>query len=123
MHPTSPKLLNDVMKFAGLIQRSTAGKTVDDYRHDALLKAGVERWFENIGEALRRLERKDAATAAKIPAVREMIDFRNVLAHGYDIVRDDQIGHYVNTDLPALQRAVAGLLDAHEASVICEPPP
>ncbi|MDQ3694649.1 MAG: DUF86 domain-containing protein [Chloroflexota bacterium] len=113
-HPTSPKLLSDVLRFADSIKRSTAGKTLDDYRHDELLRAGVERWFENIGEALRRLERKDAATFAMIPAAREMIDFRNLLAHGYDMVRDDQVWHYVKTDLPALRTAVAAILDSIE---------
>jgi uncharacterized protein with HEPN domain len=110
MQQTSGKLLSDTLSAADSILRAIAGKSIAEYRQDELLRAGVERWFEKIGESLRRLERKDPTTAAKIPDVRNIIDFRNLLAHGYDIVQDEQVWHYANTYLPELRARVAALL-------------
>jgi len=64
MHPTSPKALNDIVAACDLIQAHVAGRTFDARERDPWLRAGVERSFEIIGEALRRIERKDPATAA-----------------------------------------------------------
>lgn len=118
MQHVSGRLLSDTLSAADSILRAISGKTLDDYRRDELLRAGVERWFEKIGESLRRLERKDPATAAEIPDVRNIIDFRNLLAHGYDIVQDDQVWHYANKYLPELRAGVAALLQRieHEES-------
>jgi uncharacterized protein with HEPN domain len=92
MRPTSFKLLRDVLAAADSISRATAGLTFDDYQRVELLQAGVERWFEKIGEALRRLEQTDPDTAAKIPDLRDVVDFRNLLAHGYAMVRETTSG-------------------------------
>lgn len=113
MQPTSFKLLSDVLAAADSISRATAGLTFDDYQQTELLRAGVERWFEKIGEALRRLERSDPVTAAKIPDLRDVVDFRNLLAHGYDIVRDEHVWRYVIEHLPALSSRIAALMEEH----------
>lgn len=43
--------------------------------------------FEIIGEPLHRLSRIEKTTLAqKIPEYRKFIDFRNIIAHGYDII-------------------------------------
>ncbi len=96
---------------ADLILRHTAGRTLDDYERDPYFRAAVERFLEIIGEALRRIERHDPATAATIPAYRDIIDFRNLLAHGYDSVNHAFVWHYIETDLPALRERVQALLD------------
>ena len=111
MRPTSFKLLRDVLAAADSISLATAGLTFDDYQEVELLQAGVEHWFEKIGEALRRLERTDPDTAARIPGLRDIVDFRNLLAHGYDIVRDDYVWRYATEYLPALSVRIAALLD------------
>jgi uncharacterized protein with HEPN domain len=100
-----------VLSAADSISRATAGLTFDDYQRLELLRAGVERWFEKIGEALRRLERTDPDTAAKIPGLRDVVDFRNLLIHGYDIVRDDYVWQYANEQLPAFSVRIAALLE------------
>jgi uncharacterized protein with HEPN domain len=111
MQPTSFKLLRDVLAAADSISRATAGLTFQDYQRIELLQAGVERWFEKIGEALRRLERADPDTAAKIPGLRDVVDFRNLLAHGYDMVRDDYVWRYAAEYLPELSARIAALLE------------
>lgn len=53
---------------------------------DRLRQAAIEREFEIIGEALTRLRREFPEVAAKVPELREVVDFRNLLSHGYDAV-------------------------------------
>jgi uncharacterized protein with HEPN domain len=54
MPPETAKLLWDMLAAARRIEKFTLGKTFDDYRDDELLKSGVERQFEIIGEAMTR---------------------------------------------------------------------
>ncbi|MDZ4790818.1 MAG: DUF86 domain-containing protein [Hyphomicrobiales bacterium] len=70
------------------IQRFSAGKSFDDYSGDLMLRSAVERQFEIIGEALKRLTELDADLAARISERRTIIGFRNFIAHGYDVVDD-----------------------------------
>ena len=66
MQPKTPKLLDDIRDAAVFIRQVTGGKTLEAYRADRLLRQAVERNFEIIGEAVSRLARADAATAARI---------------------------------------------------------
>jgi len=66
------------------------GKKFEDYEQDELLRSGVERKFEIIGEALNRIKNEDAAVLDKIRDYRNIVSFRNILAHGYDTI-DDRI--------------------------------
>jgi uncharacterized protein with HEPN domain len=58
--PHDPKvLLEDIRLAAEEIRKHTSGRSLSDYQTDQLLRAGVERWFIVIGEALTRLEKLD----------------------------------------------------------------
>jgi uncharacterized protein with HEPN domain len=46
------KYLFDILQACNLLVDFTASKRFADYRNDALLRSGVERQFEIIGEAL-----------------------------------------------------------------------
>ena len=105
------KLLEDIRQAAELISRFTAGKNFDNYTKDALLKAGVERQFEVIGEALNQLVRIDPETANRIRQHRRIIGFRNILIHGYDIVEDVIVWDIVEKDLPTLYEEIKSLLE------------
>ena len=55
MHPQSPKLLEDIRDAAAFIGEVTKGKSLTDYSADRLLRQAIERNFEIIGEAIKRL--------------------------------------------------------------------
>ncbi|MBA2277202.1 MAG: DUF86 domain-containing protein [Chloroflexia bacterium] len=110
---TQPKLskwLSDILEAGDFIARYTANQTLDDYDRDELLRSAVQRRFEIIGEALRRIARAEPDVAARITDYRSIIDFRNVLAHGYDLVNHAQVWHVIHHLLPMLQTEVAQLL-------------
>ena len=50
----------------------------EQFQQDWLLRQAVERSFEVIGEAMRRLEKDDPDTAACIADYRRIIAFRNI---------------------------------------------
>jgi uncharacterized protein with HEPN domain len=79
-------LLWDAREAAEVIAAVTAGKSFADFDGDIVLRTAVERQFEIIGEALAQLARIDAAMAQKVPDLRQIIAFRNVLIHGYATV-------------------------------------
>jgi hypothetical protein len=66
----------DVLEALALLERFARDKTFEDYEYDPMLRAAVERQFEIIGEALRRLADQDAETAAGIPELRRIVSFR-----------------------------------------------
>ena len=75
-----------------------------------MIRSAVERNFEIIGEALNRIRRTDPATAARIPEHDEIIAFRNLLIHGYDVIDHVQVWQVIEADLPRLQEQVQKLL-------------
>ena len=73
---------------------------------DRLRQAAIEREFEIIGEALTRLRREFPEVAAKVPELREVVDFRNLLSHGYDTVDLRVVWSLAQHELPVLLTAL-----------------
>jgi uncharacterized protein with HEPN domain len=109
--PHDPKvLLEDVRLAVHDIQEFTRGRSLSDYQGDRLLRAGVERLFIIIGEALTRLDKLDANLAARITDHRKIIGFRNVLVHGYEVIDDQVVWQAIQAHLPILRQEVECLL-------------
>lgn len=60
------KYLYDIREAASAILRFVRGKTFDEYEQDELLRSGVERKLEILGEALNRIRKDDPALLGKI---------------------------------------------------------
>jgi uncharacterized protein with HEPN domain len=88
----------------------TAGKSFADFNSDLVLRSAVERQFEILGEALGQLARLDAALAAKIPDLRQIVAFRNVLIHNYALIDRARVWDTAQDDLPSLRAALDDLL-------------
>ncbi len=103
-------LLWDARDAADVIAVITAGKTFAEFDRDIVLRSAVERQFEIVGEALAQLARLDPAIAARVPDLREIIAFRNVLIHGYALIDRARVWRVVEENLPQLRAALAELL-------------
>jgi len=95
---------------ADAIQGYVQGCSFDDYLANRLLRAGVEREFVTIGEAMSQLAKLAPDIAARISDTRRIIGFRNMIVHGYDRIEDAAVWDAVQSHLPALQAQVAALL-------------
>lgn len=109
--------LLDALDAAQAIQIFVGGRTEEDYGNDRLLRSAVDREFEVVGEALNRLRRDDAAVAARIPDLAEIIGFRNVLIHGYDIVDRSAVWKAITVEIPVLVASISGLLAELDATM------
>ena len=97
----------DVQQAANAIEQFVAGLDAAGYAQNALVRAAVERQFEIIGEALNRLSKISPDLARRVPELREIVGFRNVLIHGYATVSEPaQPVVWGYAELPA-QRASA----------------
>jgi len=105
------KLLEDVRQAATRVGEFVRGRTFDDYAAEPLLRSGVERQFEIIGEALNRLWKLDPDLAERFTNLRRIIAFRNILIHGYDAVDDGIVWDIVETHLPTLGEEVSALME------------
>ena len=83
MQLESKKLLYDVQTAVEKVFRFVTGKTFHNYADDDLLRSGVERQFEIMGEALNKLSKLDPELVQKITDYQRIIAFRNILIHGY----------------------------------------
>jgi len=110
MQPKTPKLLDDIRDAAAFIRQITQDKTVHAYRTDRTLRQAVERNFEIIGEAVSRLARTDPESAGRIGDHPQIIAFRNLLIHGYDLIDDAQVWRVISQDLPRLEQQVIEML-------------
>lgn len=110
MPPETAKLLEDMRRASQRITRFTTGKTYENFINDELLRSGVERQFEIVGEAMTRLIRRDNKTAEKISDYRKIAGFRNALIHGYDSIDDETSWGIVTLKLPTLMRELDILL-------------
>ena len=88
-----------------------ADRSFDDYSADPLLRSGVERQLTIVGEALNRLMKTEATIASTITDARQIIAFRNILVHGYDVVRHEVVWGILENDLSILIREVDTLLE------------
>lgn len=104
------KYLYDIREAASAIKAFVAGQSFYDYMADELLRSGVERKFEIIGEALNRIKRDDPPVLERIRDHRNIISFRNILIHGYDSIDDRIVWDIIEEDLERLLQDVNRLL-------------
>lgn len=110
MRPESPKLLEDIRDAAQYIIDRTTGTTLDVFCQNRDLRQVVERNFEIIGEAVRRLNHHDPDTAHRVTDFQQIIAFRNILIHAYDVIDPARVWRNIDGSLPRLKREVEQLL-------------
>jgi len=79
-----------------------------EYRNNKLLRRGIERELEIIGEAINRILKIN--TDIEISEARRIVDLRNWVIHGYDNVDNVIIWGIISRDIPKLKKQVEKLL-------------
>ena len=102
--------LHDILQAGKAIKGFIAGSTFDQYSSNELLRSGVERKLEIIGEALSRIKRDEPELLQKIREYRDIISFRNILVHGYSTIDDRIVWGIIEEDLDNLLKDVDNLL-------------
>jgi uncharacterized protein with HEPN domain len=112
MPPEVLKCLHDIQQACALIRKFTSGKTAADFSADDLLRSAVERQFITIGESLQQALRAEPNLATSITDCRRIINFRNVMVHGYAQIVSDTVWGVVEKNLPILQADVSRLISS-----------
>ena len=94
----------DVGQAADEIVQFTAALDAAGYQNNPLVRAAVERKFEIIGEALNKLSKLAPELAPRVPHLRRIVGFRNLLIHGYATVDSAQVWRIVHNRFPAFAR-------------------
>ncbi|MEQ1907106.1 MAG: DUF86 domain-containing protein [Verrucomicrobia bacterium] len=107
--------LEDILQAAKAVQRFTKGVSREDFKGNEEKYEAVNRKFEIIGEAARRLSPE---TQNKFPEVpwKLVTAMRNILIHDYDDVDLDVVWDTIQRDVPPL---IARL----ETYLAANPPP
>ena len=110
MRPEIRKYLFDIHQACKTLWDFIRDKSLQDYNADLLLRSGVERQLMIIGEALNQAYQLDPALSESVSNIREIINLRNVIVHGYAIVENETIWGIIEDDLPQLYKEVQMLL-------------
>ena len=103
--------LHDMVEAAEAIFLFVGGLSFDTFESVDLIRSAVERKFEIIGEALQQGATLFPGSMDSIPDLREIINQRNRIAHGYFAVNPQILWDSIKTDLPGFQHAVKRLMD------------
>lgn len=101
----------DIIHAIREVSQFVAGKRFGDFDGEALLRRGVERDLEIIGEAARRLSTEFRNDHPEVPW-RRMIGLRNILAHEYGDVRVERIWLIATQDVPQLRTVLEALISS-----------
>jgi uncharacterized protein with HEPN domain len=85
-------------------------KIYADFINNLLLRRGIERNIEIIGEAMSRILKNDSTIT--ITNARKIVDTRNYIIHGYDSLTADILWSIVVNHLPVLKTEVGALLQS-----------
>ena len=98
--------LEDIEYYADAAVRFIAHYSLEQYLADEKTRAAVERVLEVCGEAMNGLHKVAPGVAEKIPHARDIIGFRNILAHGYAEIDHNKVYDIAVRHAPALLAAV-----------------
>jgi uncharacterized protein with HEPN domain len=103
------KLLHDISESLSSVESYIGNKKVfSEYQNNKLIKRAVEREFEIIGEAMKRLLAFEPNIRISDP--RRIVNFRNRISHGYDTLDDTIVWGIIVNHLPQLKTEIEQLL-------------
>jgi uncharacterized protein with HEPN domain len=111
MKPKTRLLLDDIIDSCQVVLGWCKERDFSAYQADRLFRRAVEREFEIVGEALKRLRDDDPDMFTGIQDAAAIIGFRNRLAHGYDVIDDAVVWGLITDHVPRLITQVRAVLD------------
>jgi len=115
MPHSSAKLLQDILDAGRAVRQFVANHTLAEYRENLMLRSAVERQLEIVGEAMNRLDRADPDMLQRLEGHGRIIAFRNIIAHGYDVLDQAIVWQVITDYLPSLLNQTEQLLQEVEA--------
>lgn len=106
-------VLTGAVAAAQKVVRFMDDSSLSEYAADEMLRSAVERQFEIVGEALSRALKADPGLIGRLPGAPKVIGFRNVLAHGYDVVSHATVYALAREDLPGLLERLETALEEY----------
>ena len=94
--------INSVFEYLG------NNRDFSEYQQNKLLRRGIEREFEIIGEAVNRILKKEPEI--EIANAKRIVQTRNFIIHNYDKVDDTIIWGIISKDLPKLKIEIDELI-------------
>jgi uncharacterized protein with HEPN domain len=110
MQRDAGKWLEDILTEGKDALEFLAGKSQEDYLVDKGLRAMVERKLFVVGEAIAQLRTQFPEVADGLPDVREVVGFRNLLAHGYFALDHRRVYDIATASLPPLLKEAESVL-------------
>jgi uncharacterized protein with HEPN domain len=105
MPPTLADRLVHILSAINTIQSALSNKRLDDLKDDLMLRLAVERSFEIICEASRRVPDNIKSQQPQVDW-NGMVDFGNLLRHAYHRVDQNLLWLTAERDLPPLKKFV-----------------
>jgi len=104
------KYLEDIRLSCYYIIKHTSKLSKEQYNSDIVIRSFVERQLEIIGEALKQAKTIDNRIGESISGLKDIINFRNRIAHGYFDISNEIVWEIVQNDLLLLEKEVIKLL-------------
>ncbi|MFL6235311.1 MAG: DUF86 domain-containing protein [Thermoanaerobaculia bacterium] len=104
----------DMLQASRDILEFTRGVSQGEYSSNKMLQMAVERGFQILGEAARRVTESFKAAHPEIPWS-SIVGHRNVIVHDYADLSPKRIWEVVEDDLPGLAQSLERLISLEEA--------
>lgn len=111
MNEATAKRLHDAMGACDEITQFVAGWSRDEFLTNRGYQLIIWKLIEIVGEALKQGEEQNPSLRTKIPELRDVINTRNRIVHGYDAVSFELLWDIATDEVPPLRARIAGLLE------------
>ncbi|OGJ20438.1 MAG: hypothetical protein A3A82_00385 [Candidatus Pacebacteria bacterium RIFCSPLOWO2_01_FULL_47_12] len=103
MNRTDFVYLADMLGMIDKIEQFVSGVDFESFAEDERTQFAVFHALEVIGEAANKLSKEFAEKNPSV-SVREAVELRNILIHGYDLIRLEVVWKTIEENLPELKQ-------------------
>jgi uncharacterized protein with HEPN domain len=113
MYRDSYVYIKDMIESIDKIFEYTQDISFEDFKNNSLIFDAVIRRLEIIGEAANQIKKSDSNFYNKYPQIewRNIIDFRNILIHGYFGIIEDIVWNVIKNKLHKLHQNLKAIYE------------